>query len=115
MMASLLKYQSPQGMWRQLIDEPSSWPETSCTGMFSYALISGVKNGWLDEKIYGGAARKGWLALVSYITPEGDVTDICEGTNKLNDKQYYLNRRRITGDMHGQAPVLWCAYALLQP
>lgn len=27
--------------------------------------------------------------------------------------QYYLDRNRIAGDMHGQAPVLWCAFALL--
>ena len=30
-------------------------------------MIMGVKNGWLDEKVYGPAARKGWLGLVSYI------------------------------------------------
>lgn len=112
MMAALLKYQAEDGMWRQLLDESSAWPETSCTGMFTYAIITGVKNGWLDEQTYGPAARKGWLALTSYINPDGNVRDICEGTNKLNDKQYYLDRKRITGDMHGQAPVLWCAYAL---
>jgi rhamnogalacturonyl hydrolase YesR len=100
-------------MWRQLLDDPSSWPETSCTGMFTYAMISGVNKGWLNKKTYGNAARKGWLALTGYITDEGDVREICEGTNKLNDRKYYLNRKRITGDMHGQAPVLWCAYALL--
>ena len=112
MMGSLLKYQSAEGMWRQLIDDPDSWAETSCTGMFTYAMITGVKRGWLDKKIYGPAAQKGWLALASHINTDGDVTDICQGTNKKNDRQYYLDRKRITGDMHGQAPVLWCAYAL---
>jgi unsaturated rhamnogalacturonyl hydrolase len=113
MMAALLKYQSGNGMWKQLLDDPLSWDETSCTGMFTYAFITGVKNGWLDEHTYGPAARKAWLALTSYINPDGNVREICEGTNKLNDKQYYLDRKRITGDMHGQAPVLWCAYILL--
>jgi unsaturated rhamnogalacturonyl hydrolase len=28
--------------------------------------------------------------------------------------QYYLDRQRITGDMHGQAPILWSATALLR-
>jgi len=112
MMQALLKYQSADGMWRQLIDDPDSWAETSCTGMFTYAMITGVKHDWLDKKVYGPAARKGWLALASHINADGDVTDICEGTNKKNDRQYYLDRKRITGDMHGQAPVLWCAYAL---
>jgi hypothetical protein len=28
--------------------------------------------------------------------------------------QYYLDRRRETGNLHGQAPVLWAATALLR-
>lgn len=114
MMASLLKYQDKDGMWLQLLDDPASWKESSCTGMFTYAMITGVKEGWLNAKTYGPAARKGWLALINYIDANGDVREVCEGTNKKNDKQHYLNRKRITGDMHGQAPVLWCTYALLK-
>jgi rhamnogalacturonyl hydrolase YesR len=114
MMGTLLRYQSFDGMWRQLVDDPAAWPESSCTGMFTYAMIVGVREGWLDEKVYGPAARKGWLALTDHIGPEGDVREICEGTNKLNDRQCYLDRKRITGDMHGQAPVLWCAWALVK-
>jgi rhamnogalacturonyl hydrolase YesR len=114
MMETLLKYQAADGMWRQLIDDPESWPETSSTGMFTFAMIIGVKNGWLDKEVYGAAARKGWLALITYIEPNGDIREVCEGTNKKNDRQYYLDRKRLTGDMHGQAPVLWCATALLR-
>ena len=114
MMASLLKYQSANGMWRQLVDDSTAWEESSCTGMFTFAMITGVKNGWLDKNKYGNAARKGWLALVKKINDRDDVTDICEGTGAKNDHQYYLDRKRLTGDMHGQAPVLWCANALLR-
>jgi unsaturated rhamnogalacturonyl hydrolase len=114
MMDTLLKYQAADGMWRQLIDHPESWAETSSTGMFTFAMITGVKNGWLDEKTYGPAARKAWLALTGYINADGDISNVCEGTNKLNDLQYYLERKRNTGDLHGQSPVLWCASALLR-
>ena len=114
MMASLLKYQAENGMWHQLIDDPESWPETSCTGMFTFAIITGVKNGWLGKDTYGKAARKGWLALISYIDENADIHEVCEGTNKKDDRQYYLDRKRNVGDMHGQAPVLWCATALLR-
>ena len=114
MMASLLKYQAPDGMWRQLIDRPESWKETSSTGMFTFAMITGVKNAWLDRKVYGKAARKAWLALTTYLDANGDISNVCEGTNKQNDYQYYIDRARRTGDMHGQAPVLWCATALLR-
>ncbi len=114
MMASLLKFQDAQGMWHQLIDHPEAWPETSCTGMFAFAFITGVKNGWLDEKDYGSAARKAWLGLVGYLDENADVREVCEGTNKRNNLQYYLDRGRKVGDMHGQAPILWCASALLR-
>ena len=115
MMASLLQYQAPDGMWHQLIDDPEAWPETSSTAMFAFAMICGVKNGWLDYATYAPAARKAWLALVTYIDANADVREVCEGTNKKNDRQYYLDRKRNVGDMHGQAPVLWCAAALLRP
>jgi rhamnogalacturonyl hydrolase YesR len=114
MMAALLTYQGKDGMWRQLIDHPEAWPETSSTGMFTFAMITGVKNGWLDKKTYAPAARKGWLGLVSYIEPNGDIRDVCEGTGKNNNLQYYLDRKRNTGDLHGQAPVLWGASAFLR-
>lgn len=114
MMASLLKYQAEDGMWRQIIDDPASWKETSCTGMFSFAFITGVKEGWLDKNIYGPAARKAWLSLIKYINADNDIIDVCEGTNKKNDPQYYLDRKKNIGDLHGQAPLLWCATALLR-
>lgn len=114
MMAGLLRYQDSEGRWHQLVDDPNAWPESSCTGMFAFALITGVKYGWLDGATYGPAARKAWLGLVSFITPDGLVRDVCEGTNKKDDRQYYLDRGRVTGDLHGQAPVLWTATALLR-
>jgi rhamnogalacturonyl hydrolase YesR len=114
MMQSLLEVQAPDGMWRQLLDHPEAWPESSSTGMFTFAMITGVKNGWLDEKTYGPAARKGWLALVNHLDANADTTDVCEGTGRKNDLNYYLQRKRNTGDLHGQAPILWCASALLR-
>jgi unsaturated rhamnogalacturonyl hydrolase len=114
MMAALLKYQGKDGMWRQLIDHEEAWPESSGTGMFTFAMITGVKLGILDGPTYGPAARKAWLAVVGYIDQNGEVTQVCAGTNKLNSLDYYLARPRRTGDFHGQAPILWAADALLR-
>ena len=114
MMDSLVRYQTQDGVWRQLVDQSDSWPETSSTGMFAFALITGVKQGWLDARIYGPAARRAWLGLVRYIDDNGDVGNVCEGTGKKNDLQYYLDRQRLKGDLHGQAPILWSATALLR-
>jgi rhamnogalacturonyl hydrolase YesR len=114
MMKPLLVLQAPDGMWRQLLDHPEAWEESSSTGMFTFAMITGVKSGWLDEKSYGPAARKGWLTLVHHIDANADITDVCEGTGRKNDLGYYLQRKRNTGDLHGQTPILWCASALLR-
>ncbi len=101
-------------MWRQLVDRPESWPETSGTGMFTFAIVTGVQQGWLDSRAYAPAARKAWLALVGHVNADGEISDVCEGTNKKNDYQYYLDRARKVGDLHGQAAVLWSASALLR-
>jgi unsaturated rhamnogalacturonyl hydrolase len=114
MMAALLSYQGKDGMWRQLIDHDEAWPESSSSGMFTFAMITGVKSGWLDPHTYGPAARKAWIAVTGYIDQNSDVTSVCEGTNKKNDLDYYLQRKRRTGDYHGQAPILWAASALLR-
>ena len=82
--------------------------------MFTYALITGVKNSWLNQETYGSAARKGWLAVITYINAEDELTEGCEGTNIKNDRNHYMQRKRIVGDLHGQAPLLWCATALLR-
>jgi rhamnogalacturonyl hydrolase YesR len=114
MMATLLSHQADNGMWRQLIDHPESWEESSSTAMFTYAFVTGVKNGWLVEETYGPAARRAWIALVGYLTPDGDLREVCVGTGKKDDFQYYMDRPRAVGDAHGQAPMLWTAVALLR-
>jgi rhamnogalacturonyl hydrolase YesR len=114
MMAALLKYQGADGMWRELIDHPEAWPESSSSAMFSFALITGVKHGWLDAATYAPAARRGWIAAVGYVDQNYNVTQVCTGTGKFDNMQYYLDRKRETGNLHGQAPVLWAATALLR-
>lgn len=123
MMSTLLKHQSTDGLWRQLIDKPEAWLESSGTGMFAFAMVTGVKHGWLDAETYGSAARRAWLALVNNLDAGGNVKDVCVGTNKAAREvgqdpeaqlKYYLERARRTGDLHGQAPILWTAGALLR-
>lgn len=122
-MAALLKHQAPSGLWRQLVDKPETWEETSGSAMFAYSMVTGVKRGWLDQATYGPVARKAWLALANQLDPEGNLDQICVGTNKAAkevgpelDVQYrfYLDRPRVAGDYHGQAPLLWTAAALLE-
>jgi unsaturated rhamnogalacturonyl hydrolase len=114
MMATLLKYQELDGMWHQLIDHPESYEESSATGMFTYAMIVGVKEGWLDKATYWPAVQKGWIGLVHHLDKQYLLTDVCVGTGQKNDLSFYLERPRGTGDFHGHGPLIWCADALLR-
>ena len=114
MMAGLLATQSESGLWLQLLDKPQSWPETSGSAMFAFGMVTGVKNGWLDGKTYGPAARKAWLGLVDLLDENANLREVCIGTNKGFDEPFYLARPRTAGDLHGQAPMLWTASALMR-
>jgi unsaturated rhamnogalacturonyl hydrolase len=113
MMHALLEYQSEDGLWRQLIDKQNSWSETSSTAMFGYAISVGVKEGILSKQNFVPVYQKAWNGLVKYIDRNGKLKNVCAGTGKDNTVDYYLSRPRITGDLHGQAPVLWFSYSLL--
>lgn len=114
MMGALLQAQDATGMWHQLVDSAAAWPETSGTGMFTFAFITGVKNGWLDRATYGPAARRGWLALVGYLDENANVRNVCAGMGQRPTADEYLKAKQAVGDYHGQAPILWCASALLR-
>jgi len=113
MMASLLSYQDDDGMWHQLIDHKKSFKESSGTAMIAYAMIEGVKHGWLEADEHGLAARNSWLALVDRIDEQGRLADVCVGTGQRNDLEYYLTRPTRDGGAHGQAAMIWCIVALL--
>lgn len=112
MMAALLANQAEDGMWRQLIDHPESWKETSGTAMFGFAMARGVRLGILTDPAYAKAWKRAWKALATYVQPDGQATEVCVGTNKADNVAHYLNRPRATGDLHGQAALLWFAAEL---
>lgn len=114
MMKALVEYQSGSGMWRQLIDYDEAWEESSATAMFGYAIKLGVDRGILEGENFTVAYQKAWTALADRLNEEGQLPDICVGTGKSDDIQYYLDRPTVNGDLHGQAPMLWFALSLLQ-
>jgi rhamnogalacturonyl hydrolase YesR len=114
MMKGLLETQSESGLWRQLIDKPESWVESSGSAMFTFGMVTGVRNGWLDEKTYGSASRKAWLALVDLLDEQALLREVCVGTDKGFSEEFYMQRPRVAGDLHGQAPMMWTASALMR-
>jgi rhamnogalacturonyl hydrolase YesR len=113
-MKGLLKFQHESGAWRQLIDHPDSWVETSGTSMFVFAMSTGVERGWLAEKPYRAAAERGWLALASHVDEQGRLNEVCVGTGGRDSADKYLGRPRVPGDAHGQGALLWAASAVMR-
>jgi unsaturated rhamnogalacturonyl hydrolase len=123
MMAELVRHQDERGTWRQILDDANAWPETSGSAMFTFALASGVVSGWLDGATFGSAARTAWLGVLGHLDDDGALRDVCVGTGEAfsvvgpeqsAQQKYYFDRPRKTGDMHGQAPLLWTMMTLLR-
>ena len=114
MMATLLEHQHENGLWGQVIDDPEFWEESSCSAMFAYAFIEGVRQGWLDEATYGPAARRAWGALCGKLDEHANIADVCIGTNWKNSRKWYMDRPRANGDPHGQMAIMWICSALLK-
>jgi rhamnogalacturonyl hydrolase YesR len=117
MMEGLLKYQGRNGLWYQVLDmpdDPNNWEETSGSAMFTYAMIAGVRRGILDEQTYVPVIEAAWAGLRSRISAQGEVSNICVGTWYEPTPQDYMALAQLTGDGHGQAPMLWAAAELLR-
>jgi unsaturated rhamnogalacturonyl hydrolase len=112
MMQSLRRYQADNGMWRQVVNYERAWAESSATAMFGYAMSVGIGLGLLDNDEFGPVVDRAWRALEAHLDRNGNLREVCVGTGKENDLEYYLKRPRVDGDLHGQAPMLWLATEL---
>ena len=90
-MRTLVELQDGTGLWRNLLDKPETYLETSASAMFVYGLAKGVNEGWLPAS-YAPAAIIGWNGVATRILPDGRVDGICEGTTYANDNAYYFHR-----------------------
>ncbi len=113
MMAALLKYQGKDGMWRRLIDQDEAWPERRvrpCSPLPWY-----WSQEWVARREYLRACRPEGMDRSGGIhRPEQRRDQRVRRTGKKNDLQYYLDRKRRTGDVPGQAPIRWATSALLR-
>jgi len=98
-MSAVAAVQGTGGMWYQILDDPTTFEETSCTAMFIIGFARGVTNGWLPDSS-ALAARRAWQALRSRIDAEGVVRDICCGTS-VGPPDYYRTRDRFPNDPRG--------------
>lgn len=76
MAASVKNLQQPGGYWtRSMMDAAHApGPETSGTAFFTYGLLWGINNGYLDKKTYWPSVQKAWNYLVqTALQPDGKI------------------------------------------
>ena len=95
---ALSKHQDPTGMWHQVIDNPESDREITSTCMITFAMIRGVREGWLDESVYAPLIEKAWEGIKTRVAPNGTLVDVCTGTGKQKNLRGYLDRMAILGN-----------------
>ena len=71
------------GRWHQVLNESSTFLETSASAMFTFALATGVREGWLPRARFAAVAAAGWAGVTKAVRPDGAVDGICEGTPVL--------------------------------
>lgn len=104
---ALRKHQDPTGAWHQVIDHEESYREFTSTCMITFAIVRGIRRGWLDEKEWAPVVEKAWRAIKSRIGPNGRLVDVCTGTGKQKNLRAYFDRTAILGpDDRGGAMAL---------
>jgi unsaturated rhamnogalacturonyl hydrolase len=77
--AALVPFQDGSGLWHTVLDDPSTYLESSCTAAFALAIAKGIRCGVLLSRLEPVAARA-WQAVQGYVSSGGDFTGVSSGT-----------------------------------
>jgi len=108
----LRSVQSEDGRWHQVLDNPSTYLETSATAMFLRAFAVGIVEGWLDEEQFKEPLERGWVALTKQINESGDVEGIVRGTPIMFSDQEYADWGDRRNDPRGLGALIYAAVAM---
>jgi len=71
-----LSYQRADGLFHNVLDQPTTFVETNAAQMLAYAIYVGVKGGWLAKR-YRGEADRMREAARKKMDAHGFVQDVC--------------------------------------
>jgi rhamnogalacturonyl hydrolase YesR len=109
----LKRVQAPDGAWRQILDKPELWEETSCTAMFAYGIARAAHRGWIDPNNMA-VARKAFTAVAQHVNADGAVSGTCQGTSIGTTLDFYVSREHPADDPHGWGPVMLAGTEILR-
>jgi unsaturated rhamnogalacturonyl hydrolase len=116
---SLPKYQDADGLWYQVLDQPTregNFPEASVTTQFMYAYAKAVNRGYIDKK-YRKVAEKAFEGLKKKLIVENadgtlTLTRCCQvgglGGNPYRDGsfEYYIGEKMRDNDAKATGPFI---------
>jgi unsaturated rhamnogalacturonyl hydrolase len=113
-MQAIRTQQSPDGTWRQIVDEPGAYREETATAMLLSATARGIRLGWLDPS-FRPAVTRAWRALAAHVAADATLVDVCTGTGAGPTKRYYFDRPAVSGaDDRGGAMALLAALEMYE-
>lgn len=86
--SKLSELQAPSGMWHTLLDDPTSYEETSATAGFAYGILKAVRKGYLSEG-YRETGMRALKAVITKIDANGTVQGVSYGTRMGRTLDFY--------------------------
>jgi unsaturated rhamnogalacturonyl hydrolase len=77
--AALVPFQDGGGLWHTVLDDRSTYLESSAAAAFALAIAKGTRCGVLSPELRPVADRA-WEAAQAYVSPAGDFTGVSSGT-----------------------------------
>jgi len=106
-LSGLLPLQDYDGAWHQLLNNPQTYLETSCTAIYCYCLAHAINQGWIEAEPYIGQTLLAWNYVNAHINDKGQVEGTCVGTGLAFDPAFYAYRPISPYAAHGYGPVIW--------
>lgn len=110
---ALKLYQEETGMWHTLIDDKSSYVETSATCGFAYGILKAVHSGYIEES-YKECAYKALTPVLKNITEDGIVHQVSYGTAMGRENRQFYKDIAVKPMPYGQALAILFLLELLE-
>lgn len=108
---ALSKYQDKSGMFHTLINDETSYIESSASAGFAYGILKAVRKRYVDKK-YEEVGYRAVKGVLSNISCDGELKNVSFGTGVFNNLQRYKEVQR-TSMPYGQSMAILCLCELL--
>ena len=120
----LPKWADPDtGVWYQVLDQPGregNYLEATCSAMFSYTFLKGVRMGYLSSDLLSYAMELYGNVVEQFISTDDEeghisINHCCSvgglgGANmRMGDFAYYLSEKVVSNDCKGVGPFIWAS------